>query len=301
MRLCLIPLFALLVAACDGGGKEMPRTKLWEEFSGANAFQHVERLVSFGPRPPGSPALEKARAYLRAELEALGWTVEAQRFTDNTPRGPVEFVNLIATFKAAKGEAVPSFLFCSHYDTKLFEDATFVGANDGGSSNGVLVELARVLAKQPELAAQVQLVFFDGEEAYVEFTETDGLYGSRHFAKQLVASGRAKQFRAGILFDMVGDRNLTITLSTDSPVELARGIFASAEALGVRDHFTYSNGVITDDHTPLNAIGIPVIDLIDFDFLAWHTPDDTMEQVSAESLAIVGRVALHYFVEAGLR
>ena len=161
--------------------------------------------------------------------------------------------------------------------------------------------MARVLAQQPELARKVQLVFFDGEEAYVSFTETDGLYGSRYFAKQLASEGKAKQFRGGILFDMVGDRSLTITLPPDSPSEMTRDIFAAAEALKVRKHFTYAQNGIMDDHTPLNAVGIPTIDLIDFDFPAWHTPEDTMDKMSAESLGIVGSVALHYLVDANLK
>ena len=103
----------------------------------------------------------------------------------------------------------------------------------------------------------MELVFFDGEEAYEAFTETDGLYGSRYFAKQLAAEDKAKQFRGGVLFDMVGDRSLTITLPPDSPAEIARDIFASAEALNLRKHFTYFDRDIVDDHTPLNAIGIP--------------------------------------------
>jgi Zn-dependent M28 family amino/carboxypeptidase len=200
-----------------------------------------------------------------------------------------------------KGKASPSFLLCSHYDTKTFETAPFVGANDGGSSNGILLEMARILAARPDLASKVQLVFFDGEEAYVSFTETDGLYGSRYFAKQVASEGKAKQFRGGILFDMVGDRELTITLSPDSPREMTRDIFAAAEALKVRKHFTYADNGIVDDHTPLNEIGIPTIDLIDFDYPPWHTPADTMDKISAESLGIVGSVAARYLSEVALR
>src|SRR5437763_1076413 len=103
-------------------------------------------------------------------------------------------------------------------------------------------------------------------QAMVAFTDTDGLFGSRYFAKQLAAENKAKQFRGGILLDMVGDKSLTITLPPDSPPELALGIFASAEALNVRKNFTYFDRDIIDDHTPLNEIGIPVIDLIDFDY-----------------------------------
>lgn len=298
-------LLVLALSACDGTGKtakEAAAPKLWEEFSGENAFRHVQRLVDFGPRPPGSAAIETSRDYITQQLRTMGWSVTRQTFADTTPRGPMTFVNLVATFVHSQRELVPpSFLLCSHYDTKLFETAAFVGANDGGSSNGVLLEMARVLALRPELAAKVQLVFFDGEEAYVSFTATDGLYGSRHFAAQLVAEGKAKQFRGGILFDMVGDRDLTITLSPDSPSQITRDIFAAAEALKVRKHFTYADHEIVDDHTPLNAIGIPTIDLIDFDFPVWHTPGDTMDKISAESLDIVGSVAARYLSEVALK
>src|SRR5204863_939666 len=140
-------------------------------------------------------------------------------------------------------------------------------------------------------AKKVELVFFDGEEAYVAFTDTDGLYGSRYFARQLATQDKAKTFRGGILFDMIGDKSLTITLPPDSPSELAAGIFASADALKVRRHFTYFDRDITDDHSPLNDAGIPVIHLIDFDYPPWHTPEDTIDKPSAEGLRITGPFA----------
>jgi len=291
-----------LLAACDRADTELQRnvqTKMWEDFSGEKAFAHVQAMVDLGPRPAGSEAIEKTRAYLTKQLELSGWKVERQGFTDETPRGKVEFVNLIATFGGK--ESAPSFLLCSHFDTKTFDNVQFVGANDGGSNTGVLLEMARVLAQRPDLARKVQLVFFDGEEAYESFTEADGLFGSRYFAGQLESQNRAKQFRGGILFDMVGDKSLTITLPPDSPAEIARGIFASAEALNVRKHFTYFDSEITDDHTPLNAIGIPTIDLIDFDYPPWHTPADTMDKLSAESLRITGAVACHYLSEVAFK
>jgi Zn-dependent M28 family amino/carboxypeptidase len=176
-----------------------------------------------------------------------------------------------------------------------------VGANDGGSSNGVLLEMARVLAQAPKMATQVELVFFDGEEAYVSFTADDGLYGSRYFARRLGFEDKAKQFRGGILFDMCGDKSLGITLSTDSPPALTSDIFATAEKLNARKYFTYSAGSILDDHTPLNQVGIPTIDLIDFDYPPWHTPEDTMDKISAESLGIIGTVAARYLAETALK
>lgn len=291
-----------LLGACDRAQTEPqrdPQRKIWKEFSGEKALAHVQAMVDFGPRPPATEAIEKTRNYLTRQLELSGWKVTRQIFADDTPRGKVEFVNLIATF--AGKDSTPSFLVCSHYDTKTFDTARFVGANDGGSSTGLLLELARVLAQRPDLARKAELVFFDGEEAYDAFSETDGLYGSRYFAKQLAAEDKTKQFRGGVLLDMVGDRSLTITLPPDSPAEMARDIFASAEALNLRKYFTYFDRDITDDHTPLNAVGIPTIDLIDFDFTAWHTPEDTIDKLSAESLRTVGAVVSYYLSEMALK
>lgn len=301
MRLRLALGLTLALTSCNGSSKlasEHSGGEIWKEFSGENALGHVQQLVDFGPRPPATEAIEKSRVYITQQLESFGWHVTRQSFSDDTPIGKVAFVNLLATFGTAHA---PSFLLCSHYDTKTFATARFVGANDGGSSTGLLVEMARVLALKPELANKVQLAFFDGEEAYVSFTETDGLYGSRYFAKQLSGDGKVKQFRGGILFDMIGDRSLGVTLPTDSPSEITLGIFAAAEALKVRQHFTYAAGGITDDHTPLNAIGIPTIDLIDFDYPPWHTPEDTMDKLSAESLGTVGSVAARYLSDAMLK
>jgi glutaminyl-peptide cyclotransferase len=297
-------LLVLLLFSCRcaeaGGASEH---KLWEEFSGEKALAHVQKLVDLGPRPPGSEAIEKSRAYIDQELKSCGWQVEKQPFSDSTPRGTVRFVNLIARFGGIgnKNRPAPSFLLCSHYDTKTFDTIRFVGANDGGSSTGLLLELARVLGRDPNLAAKIELVFFDGEEAYENFSQTDGLYGSRHFASVIALAKSSQQFRGGILFDMVGDRSLDITLPPNSPAQIAHDIFASAEALKLRSYFTYFGGDITDDHTPLNAIGIPTIDIIDFDFPWWHTANDTIDKISAQSLQIVGSVAVYYLSEFALK
>lgn len=275
-------------------------TKIWEGFSGEKALAHVQRLVDLGPRPAGSEAIEKARDYIEDQLRHSGWQVTRQAFTDDTPRGKTHFVNLIARFPGDAHAESPSFLFCSHYDTKLFDTIRFVGANDGGSSTGLLLELARVLGQHASVARRVELVFFDGEEAFENFSETDGLYGSRYFAKQLQNEG-AKHFRGGILFDMVGDRSLNVTLPADSPASMARDLFAASEGLKLRKYFSYLDRDMIDDHTPLNVIGIPTIDIIDFDYPWWHTADDTMDKISAQSLQIVGSVALNYLAEFGLK
>ncbi len=269
------------------------QAKTWEQFSGEKALAHVQRLVDFGPRPSGSEAIEKSRRYIEEQLRNSGWQITRQAFTDNTPRGKVQFVNLIARFRGQEN-AAGLFLLCSHYDTKTFDAINFVGANDGGSSTGLLLELARVIGQHPQLAAKIELVFFDGEEAYDQFSETDGLYGSRHFAKNL---GSTKQFRGGIVFDMVGDRSLDITFPADSPSEMAQDIFGAAETLKLRSYFTYLDREMIDDHSPLNAVGIPTIDVIDFDYPWWHTGGDTIDKISAQSLQIVGSVALYYLSE----
>ena len=296
-------LTSLLVIVCVSvvcaDASHAAETKIWQEISGEKAFAHVQRLVDFGPRPSGSEAIEKSRHYIEDQLRRSGWQVKRQVFIDDTPRGKVQFVNLIAQFPG-QGNAAPSFLLCSHYDTKTFDAIKFVGANDAGSSTGLLLELARVIGQHPNLAAKIELVFFDGEEAYDRFSETDGLYGSRYFARQLQGSG-VKQFRGGILFDMVGDRSLDVTLPADSPPEIARDIFAAAEALKLRNYFTYLDREMIDDHSPLNAIGIPTIDVIDFDYPWWHTEGDTIDKISPKSLQIVGSVALYYVSEFALK
>ena len=299
-RSALAPFVVLfVVSTLSAESPGAPQAKIWEEFSGEKALAQVQRLVDLGPRPPGSGAIEKSRDYIETQLRLSGWQVTRQAFTDDTPRGKVQFLNLIARFPGQRSTA-PSFLLSSHYDTKTFDTIRFVGANDGGSSTGLLLELGRVLGRHPNLAAKIELVFFDGEEAYEHFSERDGLYWSRYFARQLGGSG-AKQFRGGILFDMVGNRPLKITLPADSPAEMARDVFASAEALKLRSHFTYLDREMIDDHTPLNEIGIPTIDVIDFSFPWWHTAEDTMDKLSAQSLQVVGSVAAYYLSEFALK
>ena len=300
LRYSITPLLLLTLAwigiAQQSGASE---ATIWQEFSGEKALADVQRLVDLGPHPAGSDAIGKARDYIEAQLRQSGWQVTRQAFTDDTPRGKIHFVNLIARF-AGDGTQAPSFLLCSHYDTKLFDTIRFVGANDGGSSTGLLLELARVLGQHPNLARKVELAFFDGEEAFENFSATDGLYGSRYFARQLQGDD-AKKIRGGILFDMIGDRSLDITLPPDSPSSLAQDVFAAAEALKLRKYFTYLDRDLIDDHAPLNAIGIPTIDIIDFNYPSWHTAGDTMDKISAQSLQIVGSVALYYLAEFGLK
>ena len=277
--------------------KQAVPVEIWKEFSGSRAYSEVEKQVAFGPRPAGSQALAEARAHLTSALQANGWTVEPQAFVAQTPHGALQMINLLARFggPAAAQTTTQKVIVGSHYDTKSFSTISFVGANDGASSTGALLELSRVLALDPALAAQIELVFFDGEEALQQFTETDGLYGSRHYAAQLRDSGRAAQFKFAVVWDMIGDRNLTVTLPLDSPKDLTQGLLSSAEALQRRGAFRIFDRPMLDDHVPLNLIAhIPAIDIIDFEYDAWHTADDTLAQVSADSLQTIGAITLHF-------
>ena len=292
LGLAVIFLVALL-AACHPGGEAKPVADLWSLYNGDRAFADVKALVDMGPRPAGSAELEKARQYIIVEMQKAGWKIEKQEFEDETPRGTIKFCNLIARYGG--DTKTQQAIICSHYDTKLFDTIRFVGASDGGSSTGALIELGRALARDPGLARRMELVFFDGEEAIVQFTETDGLYGSRYYAKALRDSGRHRQFKFGILWDMMGPKNLDVTLSPDSPPELARGILQAAEALALRQDFTYFDRDIYDDHVPLLHIAeVPTIDLIDFNYPPWHTAEDTLDKLAPESLRAVGAVTLYY-------
>lgn len=275
--------------------------ELYKEFSGDRAYEYTKKQVDCGPRPSGSANIEKARVHIEETLKKHGWDVERQDFmaTPVPGRGEIQFVNMIGRFTAKDKKPAPDttqrIILCSHYDTKFYTGSnTFVGANDAASSTGALLEAARVIALLPKIAEQVELVFFDGEEALQTYTQTDGLVGSRHYASILKESNRSQQFSFGILWDMIGDADLTVTIPPDSNKELIERILVSADELGVRKHFSYIETPILDDHKMLENIAlIPAIDLIDFDYLYWHTGGDTMDKVSPESLKIVPQVTLH--------
>lgn len=285
-------------SATPAAAEVPPPDELWKEFNGERALAHVRAQVECGPRPSGSPALQRARDLIVASLQKSGWTVELQEFSDTTPHGTMSFCNVVARFPTEKNATISpgkKVIVGSHYDSKLFSTIAFLGANDGASSTGALLELAQTLSLDPAFARRFELVFFDGEEAIQQFSENDGLYGSRHYAKALRDSGRDTQFQLGLVWDMIGDRELTITLPLDSPREMVQGVFASAEVLQVRNAFRLFDRPIQDDHVPLTRIArIPTLDLIDFQYDAWHTADDTMDKLSASSLQSVGAVTIHY-------
>jgi len=275
----------LCLAAASGSPAAEPTS-----FNGDRAFEVLRRLVSFGPRPSGSPALAQARQWLIHELRATGAQVEEDAFLASTPIGPISMTNLVAKFPAARRETV---IVAGHYDTKRFDRFRFVGANDGGSSAALLVELARVLSGRKH-DLNYWLVFFDGEEAVRDWTATDSVYGSRHLVEKLTASGELSRLQALILVDMVGDARLRIARESNSTPWLNDLIFGVARRLDYGKYFVNSEQAIEDDHQPFLEAGVAAADLIDFDYgpdnSYWHTAQDTLEHCSPSSLNIVGRV-----------
>ncbi len=258
-------------------------------FDSARAFDHVRQLVSIGPRPPGSGGIQQARAYITAQLKALGLSPTEQPFDAETPMGPIKMANVIVRIPGTRPERL---LIGGHYDTKLFRAFRFVGASDGGSSAAMLLELARVL-KDRKHALTIELVFFDGEEALrPEWAGTDHTYGSRHYVAAARKDGSLSGVKGLILLDMVGDRALTIRKETRSTEWMTAAIWESARRLGQQSVFLEESYPVEDDHVAFLAAGIPAVDVIDLDYQAWHTAQDNLDAVSARSLQIVGDVVL---------
>lgn len=295
----------LLAAACHGQSNKGPADKSTpsaaDKANGCDAgraYEHVKRLVALGPHPSGSEAIKKAQILIESELRSYGLTVSEDDFNAETPRGSVPMKNIIGELRGAKPEIV---LITGHYDTKLQDG--FVGANDGGSSTAAVLETARVLSKsKPEYT--LWFVLFDGEEAVVDWNAMrgrDNTYGSRHLASKLKADGTLGRVRALVLFDMIGDKDLDIQREAESTPWLVDAIWKTARTLGYQKHFLESEHFISDDHLPFRDVGVPVVDLIDFNYgprhSYWHTNLDTLDNVSGESIKIVGDVVVRSLPE----
>lgn len=265
-------------------------------FSGRAAYRYTAAVVAFGPRPPGSAAHRRTEAYILAQLRRDGARIWQDRYVAHTPIGPFHEENIIAQFGPRQGQIL---MLAGHYDTK-FEHFRFVGANDGGSSTGLLLEAGAVLAKDPP-KAPVWLLFLDGEEAVKHWTATDSVYGSRHLAVQLQKEGMVPRIHALILVDMIGDKDLDVARETNSTAWLNSFVAAAARKLGYSRYFFRQSMGVEDDHIPFLKVGIPAVDLIDFTYGPnnsvtpgpyWHTAQDTMNKLSAHSLKVVGRVVM---------
>ena len=259
------------------------------KFDGARAFADLKAMVDIGPRPAGSPAIEKTRDYIRKQLAAAGLKAEDQAFDARTPTGVVHMVNIKATLPgqtSGKGRIVIG----GHYDTKLFKDIAFVGASDAASSAAFLLEIARAL-KGRQNALPIELLFLDGEEAVVDWTGSDHTYGSRYYVRQAQKAGTTKEIRAFILVDMIGDRDLNIRREQNSTPWLTDAIWSTAKKLN-RPEFLDEATPIEDDHLEFLEAGIESVDIIDLDYPAWHQATDDLQHVSAKSLQAVGDVVI---------
>ncbi len=260
--------------------------------SGEKAMEHVRAQVAFGPRPPGSRQAQKCREYITQQLRSYGCQIEQDAFIAETPNGPIPMHNLIARKGSGKKRVI---VLASHYDTKLMEGKIFVGANDGASSTGLLIELARVLVQRKD-DVDYWFIFLDGEEAFVDWTNFDSTYGSRHLAKKWKNEGVAQKINALIVLDMIGDKNLDIIYETNSTRRLMDLVWNTAANLGLASMLSSAQAPIEDDHIPFLDINIPCVDIIDLNYgpenSYWHTAEDTLDKLSSQSLEKVGRLVL---------
>ncbi|MCF7816293.1 MAG: M28 family peptidase [Kiritimatiellales bacterium] len=290
--------FPFLLFGCKPDGQaEFP------PFDGRRAFAEVEALVKITPRDAGTANARKAAEHIRQRLESFGVAAEIDTFNDKTPDGEQTFHNVVGRIP---GKTDKWIILGSHFDT-MPGIKNFQGANDGGSSTGVLLELARMLAGQRPRVGII-FAFFDGEEGIADYGPNDGLHGSRHLATTLVETGKVKTIQSMVLLDMVGDKDLHFTIPFNSSRTLVKEVLDAAHAAGHRDRFTLSLGmVITDDHQPFLDAGVPAIDLIDFRFGSapglndyWHTDADNLENIGSQSLETTGNILLKLLEQTAL-
>jgi glutaminyl-peptide cyclotransferase len=266
------------------------------QFDGQAAFNYTKEIVGFGQRVVGTAGYQKTQQFLREQLK--GDNLEEDGFNQKTPVGLKRMTNFIAKYPGTKPGII---VVAGHYDTKPIK--SFLGANDGGSSTGLPLELAKELHKQINGGKlpgySVWVVWIDGEESIQESNDMDlsnSTFGSQHLAAKWNKDGTAKQIRAFILVDMIGDADLDVLRDTNSTPWLSDVIYNAATRLGVQNHFYAQSSAMTDDHNPFANVGVPVVDIIDFDYgpnnAYWHHPSDTMDKLSPQSFQIVGSVVL---------
>lgn len=257
-------------------------------FDGKAAYEHVAKMVSFGPRPAGSQAIAQTQDYILSQLQSFGCTVETDAFSADTPAGRLPMKNILVKIQ---GERPGVILLGTHYDT-LKKD-NFVGADDAGSSTGLMLELARQLCPKRGRYA-VWIAFFDGEEAVEHWSDADSRYGSRQMAAKLAISGDLPKVKAFLLADIVGGKTARIPREANSTKALSNLVYTTAKRLGYGNLFVDEEKGAEDDHDSFLKRKVPSVDVIG-DFISngyWHTPQDNMEQISAKTLGMVGHVFL---------
>lgn len=273
-------------------------------FDGRMAMAECEDFFRLGPKPAGTEQARRAACHIRDRLAAAGVAASVDGFTDTVPGGTAVFHNVTGTLAGHSGEIL---ILAAHFDTKAGISETFAGANDSGSGVGLLIALAKTLAGiYPATGPELRFLFFDGEECRLAYGPSDGLHGSRRAVQRLREAGEEKKVKAIILVDMVGDRDLTVTIPRNGTPALIRQLLRAAEAEGVRSNFGIHRGVILDDHQPFLEAGIPAVDVIDFEYGSapgandyWHSDEDTVDKLGVESFGKVGRVLLRVILSRG--
>jgi len=282
--------------------EDVPAPEKTDGFDGKRAYEQVVKQVSYGPRPAGSPALGQLENYLETELKSYGCAVETDAFSADTPAGRLPMKNILVKIP---GEKPGIILLGTHYDTKRLQN--FVGADDGGSSTGVMLEIARLLCGQKQTGKYaVWIAFFDGEEAVnKEWQDPDNRYGSREMAARLANSGDLPKVKAFILADLVGGRKPHFRADGESTKWLVNLVWGIAAKLGYSKIFlNESTDIGGDDHFSFTKRNVPSVDIIDLDFNDvpyWHTPEDTVDKISARTLAVVGHTILESVKELQLK
>jgi hypothetical protein len=269
-----------------------PETPAALKISGQKAYQNLKDFVELGPRFLGSSGHRKAEEFILGHLD--GAQIEQDRFNAQTAAGVFPMNNIIAKFPGRKDGII---VIAGHYDTNYpLRNTTFVGANDGGSNVGLMLEIASQLRIHPPEGYSIWLLFTDGEEATVEWTDADSVYGSKQLAKQWSGDGTAARIKAFLLLDMIGDKDLDMDFDTNSTPWLRDVVYRAAQRIGQTSHFSARSNAIQDDHLPFGAVGIPVDDLIDLNYgfnnLYHHTTQDTPDKCSAASLQVVGDIVM---------
>ena len=283
------PFMSTAASNSPQGANDAPPADKTGGFDGKRAYELVAKQVGFGPHPSGSPAIAKLQDFLQSELKSYGCTVDTDSFTADTPVGRLAMKNIVAKIPGDKPGII---LLGTHYDT-LLTVPNFVGADDGGSSTALMLELARLLCPKREKYA-VWIAFFDGEEAMQQWSNTDSRYGSRQMAAKLAMSGDLKKVRAFLLADIVGGRNAQLKRETSSTTDLINVFWNTAHKLGYTSLFLDTTTEAQDDHDAFLDRHVPSLDVIG-DFINngyWHTPEDNLDKISAKTLAEVGHVFL---------
>lgn len=248
-------------------------------------MEWTRRFVELGPRPAGSSALAAQQELIVDALAGLSCDVEVDSFVAPTPVGALRMRNIIARFGPPSPSA--TVVISGHYDTLRMRG--FLGANDGGSSAGLLMALAERIDRTG--SGPVWLAFFDGEESTVQWRDGDHTYGSRRLARRWTADGTARRIRALINVDMIGDADLQLVYEGNSDARLRETVWRIGRDLGYASVFRRRTGFIEDDHIPFLRAGIPSLNLIDFDYgpdnSYWHTPADALDKLDARSFATV--------------